>query len=245
MGKLNFLVALIATSFAASSFALHAAQHKQLSGINKLTFINSAFNKDFVGNGFLISYQDTVYAVTVKHALLEAKTPDMTSVSTDGHISEWQIKPNNGTAQPIILGPLLNENIAEKIDISVLSKDWLVFNVEQESSFLTPLKLRTTPLEAGEVLSAYGCSYANKQSCKQDVYSGRFLKKDGQNLRMQLTDLELSQMRGLSGSPVVDKNNQLVGIVSNVLPSETGKGLDFAPATTEYLIEVLSNLSTQ
>lgn len=58
-----------------------------------------------------------------------------------------------------------------------------------------------------------------------------------------MANMELSKLTGLSGSPVVDKNRQLVGIVSNVMKSSSGDGFDFAPASTDYLIEVLDKLA--
>lgn len=215
---------------------------EQVSGINQITFHDAQYNKAFAGNGFLIKHQDTVYAVTVKHTLFEARTPDMESVSIDGHISSWQIHPNQSPKQAVVLGRLLNRADDEKLDMAIMQKDWLVFEVKQNTSNLAVLTLRNTPLKSGELLSAYGCSYANAKSCSQDVYRGQFIARESSNLRISMDNLELAQLRGLSGSPVLDENNQVVGIVSNVLPSGSGEGFDFAPANLDYLRQVLATL---
>lgn len=214
----------------------------QVSGINQVTFHESAYNKAFAGNGFLIRYQGKVYAVTVKHTLLEAKTPAMQSVHIDGHVSGWQIHPNHQPEKSVVLGKLLNGSEQEKLDMNILQKDWLVFEVKENHSDLTVLTLREDPLSTGDTLTAYGCSYANANGCVQDSYAGRYINLEGNNLRIAMADLELGELRGLSGSPVLDQNNQVVGIVSNVLRSQDGKGFDFAPANLSYLKEVLATL---
>ncbi len=239
---LALAVLLAASCSALSSVALAAPQ---FSGINQLTFHQEKNNKAFVGNGFLIRHQGKIYAVTVKHALLEAKTPAMTHVTLDGHVKGWRIHPNQSPEKAVVLGKLLNANPDEAIDMQVLSKDWLVFEVVENKSPLAVLSLRNTPITTGETLTAYGCSYANKQQCSQDRYAGTYLSTDGNNLRMAIPDLNLGQLRGLSGSPVLDNNHQVVGIVSNVLPATSGNGFDFAPASLAYLREVLEKLSAQ
>lgn len=238
----QFIVALrpIFTLIMLLSASSQAADKQQFSGINKLTFNNDKYSKNFVGNGFLIQHNHQLYAVTVKHALLEAQTPEMKTVSIKDHINSWQVHPNKQPEQTIVLGELINEDLAEAIDMKVLSKDWLVFQVKENNSPLIPLTLRNTPVEKGETLTAYGCSYANKETCVQDEYKGTFVSADHNNLRINMPELDLSKLRGLSGSPVLDNNNQVVGIVSNVLKSTSGEGFDFAPATLNYLISTLN-----
>jgi hypothetical protein len=220
----------------------YAKAEQQFSGINQVTFKDAKNSKAFVGNGFLITYKNKLFAVTVKHALLEAKTPTLTSVYLRDEIKEWRIHPNNNIQEFIVLDRLLNANKNEAIDMKVLNKDWLVFEVKENKSNLVVLKLRESDFELGEVLTAYGCSYANKESCSQDEYQGTFISVEKNNLRIAMPELDLSKLRGLSGSPVLDKNNRLVGIVSNILKSNSGEGFDFAPASLHYLRSVLTKL---
>ena len=228
-----------------ASLALTSVQvvaSEQVSGINNVSFYDAQYNNHFAGNGFLIEYQQKLYAVTVKHALFEAKTPDVDSASIEGHVRQWLIHPNGKSDESVVMGKLLNASEAEKLGMNILQSDWLVFEVSQNNSNLTPLTLRDTPLESGEPVTAYGCSYVNAQTCEQDSYAGSFIESDGNNLRIAMPDLNPGQLRGLSGSPVLDSSNRLVGIVSNVLRSKTGEGFDFAPANLSYLKRVVASL---
>lgn len=214
----------------------------QFSGVNKVSFVQSEYDKAFAGNGFLLDYKGEVYAITVKHVLFEANTPEMKSVSIDGHVEKWQIHPNKEPERPVILGELLNASKDEMLDMAILQKDWLVFRVKENRSSLVPIKLRETPLTQGDVVTAYGCSYANTKTCEQDAYIGSFVAQESANMRVAMPGLQPETLRGLSGSPVLDENNQLVGIVSNVFRSLDNSGFDFAPANLNYLKQVLAQL---
>lgn len=228
--------------FAISTFGFTEASTNPglpVSGVNNVAFHQSEYNNAFAGNGFLIEYQNKPYAVTVKHALLEAKTNVMDSVSLQEHVSRWRIHPLRSPDKYVQLGRLINASKVEKLDMNILKKDWLLFEIESNQSDLVTLKIRTRPLAPGENVFAIGCSYANKTHCIQDRYKGKFISYDTHNLRVTLDGLPMSQLRGLSGSPVLDKDNYLVGIVSNVLPKTSGKGFDFAPAKLDYLLSIL------
>ncbi len=210
-----------------------------VSGINRVSYPAPEAVKPFVGNGFLLRHGGTLYAATVKHALLEARTEAMSSVSINGHISAWDIHPNGDPTQRVRLGALINTDESEALDMAILSRDWLLFEVVENHSPLRVLELRTTPLSTGETLTAYGCTYATAETCRQDAYAGRYLGATEDNLRIALDEHDPRTLRGLSGSPVLDEQGLLVGIVSNVLPSETGEGFDFAPANLRYLKTLL------
>jgi S1-C subfamily serine protease len=214
-------------------------QPPRISGVNNIEFQQQEYNKAFAGNGFLIEHNDKVYAVTVKHVLFEAKTPDMKHVWLADNLKQWRIHPNKDANNYIQLGNLINANKNEEIDGDILQKDWLLFEVEENNSSLTPLTIRRSSLETGEKLRAIGCSYVNKDTCDQDTYTGTFKSYAEHNLRIDLGDTPIARLRGLSGSPVVDEHNHLVGIVSNVLPAEGATGLDFAPAKLDYLFSIL------
>lgn len=235
---LKLAVLLPSLAWAAAQPALPS-----LSGINNVKFHDSRFDKDFAGNAFLIEFQGRQLAVTVKHALLLARTDAMKTVELEGHLARWRVHPNGAPEQYIALGPLLNADPAETLDPSVIERDWLVFDVQANHSPLQPLKLRDTPVQAGERLFAVGCSYAHRDDCApQRVEAGTFLRYAGGNLLVELDGFDASQLGGLSGSPVIDAEQRLVGIVSNVLPHPDGKGDVFAPANLDYLREVLARL---
>ncbi|WP_286232960.1 trypsin-like peptidase domain-containing protein [Thalassotalea sediminis] len=233
---------IIITSLLSYSLLISPTHATQYSGINKLTFHNAANNKHFVGNGFLLKHNNKLYAVTVKHTLLEAKTPEMKTVSIKNHIRDWRIHPNQSPDQYVKLGKLLNADGNEAINMKILEKDWLVFEVIENKSPLAILTLRSTPVPAGETLTAYGCSYVNQETCQQDIYTGTFLSAEPNNLRIAMPNLTFNKLSGLSGSPVLDNQGQVVGIVSNIMKSSTGEGFDFAPANLKYLKTILADL---
>ncbi|WP_185964435.1 trypsin-like peptidase domain-containing protein [Aliikangiella marina] len=209
------------------------------SGVNRIEFNDPQYNKAFVGNGFLIEFENKTYAVTVKHTLLEAKTPKLTHIDFSHLISAWYIHPLREPQRFVKLGRLINRDPKEPIDMKILQKDWLVFEVEENNSDLSILKLRTSQIQPGETLTAYGCSYAKQRECYLDDYQFNFIENDQHNLRLTMGDRKMGALRGLSGSPVLDKDNQVVGIVSNILKKKSAEGFDFAPANLNYLLSVL------
>lgn len=235
---LKLLVLLPSLGFAAADAML-----PPISGVNDVKFKESSFDNDFAGNGFLIEHQGRVLAVTVKHALLIAKTDSMKTVELEGHLASWRVHPIGEPKKYIELGRLLNADSSEVLDPGVIERDWLVFEVKANHSPLQPLKLRAEPVAAGERLFAVGCSYAFRDDCSpQRVEPGTFIGYSGSNLLLDLDKFDAGKLGGLSGSPVVDADQRLVGIVSNVLPHPNGNGDVFAPASLEYLLEVLAKL---
>jgi hypothetical protein len=231
-------------SIAASALLLNgivnATQKQQFSGINQVTFNDSQYNNAFAGNAFLISFKGKLFAVTVKHALFVAKTPKLTSVYLQDELKEWRIHPNKNSNSYVTVGKLLNADKTELIDEKILFKDWLVFEVKNNSSNLAVLELRDTPLESGELLTAYGCTYDKQETCSQDEYQGKFIEAEGSNLRVTMPYSD--SIIGLSGSPVLDKHSKVVGIVSQVLKSTSGEGFDLIPASLSYLRDILNRL---
>lgn len=242
----NVIVKSTLLSTAVSALLLtgtaNATQQQQFSGINQVTFNDAQYNNAFAGNGFLINYKDQLFAVTVKHTLFIATTPELNSVYLQDELKEWRIHPNKDSNSYVILGKLLNADKNEPIDKEILSKDWLVFEVKNNHSNLAILELRDTPLEVGELLTAYGCTYATQKTCTQDEYQGTFIGTEKNNLRMAMLGLGDKRPYGLSGSPVLDKHNKVVGIISNALKSKSGEGFDSAPASLNYLREILNKL---
>lgn len=210
------------------------------SGVNNITFNHSQYNNAFAGNGFLIRYKDKVFAITVKHTLFVANTPKITSVYLGDEVKEWRIHPLKEPDNYVVLGDLINQNKNEALTENMLNSDWLVFEVKHNKSTLSILELRDTPLALGETLTAYGCTYATTETCRQDSYPGTYLGAEPNHFRMKMVNLSKTRPYGLSGSPVLDKNNKLVGIISKSLPSLDGTGFDSAPASLDYLLHVLN-----
>ncbi len=223
-----------------TAFSTTAESPLRYSAANAITFKNSQVTKDFVGSAFLLSHQDHTYAVTAKHVLLETMDQGVDCISTQGHVAEWQLQPFNEKTGVVKLGPLLNENTEQSLDISVLNDDWLLFDVASNQSTLVPLKIAEQPLQVGDAIAVYGCSYSNQDHCQQNKLTGHYVKTDGVNLLIKLENDDMSQLRGLSGAPVLNEHQEVVAIVSNVVPDETEGGFYFAPFVIDPVRDYLS-----
>lgn len=205
-----------------------AGDPNRYSAANQITF-TSGVTKDFVGSGFIVQHNKKTYAITAKHVLLETMDQGIKSIDLTEHVKQWQLAPFNEDTGVVKLGQLLNANDKENLDINVLQDDWLLFDVVLNDSALKPLKLADKPLKTGESIRVYGCNYSNQNNCKQEQYKGTFERQADANLLIKLDLSDLSQLRGLSGAPVLNRNKEVVGIVSNVLPDEANGGFYFAP----------------
>lgn len=232
--KLALLLLFLSFSFATRATLYSAANYVEL---------NNGEIRPFIGNGFLLRHNSNTYAITAKHVLFELRSPHVTHIDITKAVKSWHLKPFNSDKRGIKLGRLLNVDATEKLDMEVLKHDYLVFEVPPQETDLVPIELSAEPLIADETLTAFGCSYAVQSECRQNTYSGRFLTGEAHNLRIRLRDAEPETLRGLSGGPVLNAHQQLVGLVSNVLPAKYGNGMDFAPANLNYLHEVLKRLN--
>ncbi len=226
------LMVTLGTTFDPSSSRYSAA--------NAITFSKSGNIKDFVGSGFLVSHGGQSYAVTAKHVLFEAMDEGVNAVDVSKSVSRWQLRHFNKDTGRVTLGPLLNADANESLDVAVLSDDWLLFEVAANDSALTPLTLSDKPLKPGENITVHGCTYQTQTTCQQDVYSGQYVRSEGQNLLVKLNGVAPNTLRGLSGAPVLNAAGKVVGIVSNVLPDEANGGLFFAPFSVQPLMKFLS-----
>ena len=76
-----------------------------------------------------------------------------------------------------------------------------------------PLKIRFTPLEKGEIVYALGWSMYQENLSYPELTKLKCYRDEGNYYYVQ-TISKNSNQRGKSGSPVIDKNGYLVGIVS-------------------------------
>ena len=214
------------------------------SAANNITFSSNGENKSFVGNGFLIEHKGKIYAVTAKHVLFETQTSGIKSVDIENYIKSWRLKPFNSDSGEVVLGKLINSNSSEKLDIAVLQDDWLLFEVKENNSHLLILKLATEELIADQSVSAYGCSYSNQKDCIQNKYSGKYVKSLENNLliELEMPEDKLNTIRGLSGAPVLNSKNEVVGIVSNIIPDKENGKVYFAPFAIEAVLNYLNKL---
>ncbi len=217
-------------------------QLTRYSAANSITFKNTAVTKDFVGSGFLLEHNKKSYAVTAKHVLLETMDQGISHVFLEDHIAKWQLRPFNEDTGVVKLGRLMNANNTEEVGIAALQDDWLLFEVSSNHSSLKPLQVAQSKPVAGQEVFVHGCNYSNQNTCQQESLSGKYVKSTDVNLLIKLETQDLGQLRGLSGAPVLNSDDEVIGIVSNVIPDKEQGGVYFAPFVIKPVSEYLNAL---
>jgi len=207
------------------------------SGVNRVVLQN-AQPQLHLGNGFIVKYEGKNYGVTAKHVLLMMRKSGLTNTDFQSRLQSWTLHPMQAPEQAVQFDKVLNGDQKEALNEGLLLRDALVFSLKSELNGFTALPLAKTPAKAGDRVYAIGCSYARAKECIQDKYSGVVVGQQGPNLMIDLGAHPLDKTFGLSGAPVLNERNEVVGIVSNELPDADGKPR-FAPVDIVYLKEVL------
>jgi hypothetical protein len=199
-------------------------------------YIHSSFV--YAGTGFLIDNKTDTLAATAKHILWIAKNKKSEAVQINEELLHWTMTPKGNHRDSAVIDKLLNEDSSERLEgpsATIVERDWIVFSVKSVSPGIYPLKPRYTAIKPGEKVFILSCSY-NDSLCR--VYEGTILKKQGMDILIERDMRE--HMGGSSGSPVIDANGFLVGILSSAsVDGETNKGVSVA-ISTEYLFQLLN-----
>jgi len=202
---------------------------------NSIEYVDTSFT-DLPGNAFLIDIGDEILAVTCKHTLWVNRPEGMKTISFDGKLKAWKMYVINDPSQYVIAGDLINANDKEAIGERNTDEDYLVFKVRENHSLVKPLIMSTIRAVAGDTLYQVGWTYRNKSTGPQSypVIVSKYLGP-----ALLANPVIQQNYAGLSGSPVVNKNNELVAIVSSWKPdAESGKWFN-APCSVDYLWQVL------
>ncbi|WP_124019454.1 trypsin-like serine protease [Flavobacterium hydrophilum] len=217
---------------------------EEIALVNKIDFFDSKLDQPKFSCGFLLQFNNEIYAVTAKHLLKIIKPEKMKTLAFENNIKSWSLYPLENKSEIVICDKLLNENKAELLEAkSTYENDWLIFSVKENHTKVKPLQIRTTPLIAGEKLYVVGWT-RKMESGKQRVYEFEYYKTI--NNRILLKDVIVpEQFGGLSGSPVIDEKGMLVGIVSNgTTDPETDKKY-FSPCSATSILLFLEKLKIQ
>ncbi|MEM6318153.1 MAG: serine protease [Bacteroidota bacterium] len=200
-------------------------------------YIHPSFT--YAGSGFLIDTKQGVLAATAKHVLLIANPNDMKGVSPNTHLERWVMRPKNNASDSVLIGQLLNQDTAEILafeDAAIQLRDWIVFTTQYHSPNIRTLSPRFTPLQVGEPIYFTGCPY------KQDtciIQSAKVLSVKGNRIVFSQTD-QTANIGGASGSPLIDANGQLVGVLSGTsVHPENGESALYG-ISTNYLEKILN-----
>ena len=208
--------------------------------VNKIQFFNSKYDQPKFSCGFLLNYGNDTFAVTAKHLLKIIRTDNMTNVSFENNIKDWSLYSLNDPSEVVMCERLLNENKSELLaSKSTYENDWLIFSIRQNVSKVKPLKIRTTPLIQGEKLYVVGWT-RTMENGPQRVYEFAYHKTIGN--RILLKDVLIPEkLGGLSGSPLLDEEGLVVGIVSNGTTDPDSNKKYFSPCTMTNLVSFLEN----
>jgi len=162
--------------------------------------------------GFLLDTGDEILAATAKHVLIYFKSESMDSVSFQGNLKAWRMFPKDSPGDLVVIDRLINENAREPLERIPSSRDWLLFTIRERSEAVQPLRLRSTPLRAGETVYVIGWRYPDEG--RQRVHEGRFVRRDKGSVLVSIDALTDNTIPGLSGSPVIDAQGQVIGLMS-------------------------------
>jgi hypothetical protein len=199
-------------------------------------YIDPSF--DYAGTGFLIDTGKDTLAVTAKHVLWIARNRKTKAVEVNNDLNSWIMKPKGGSYDSVVIDRLINEDTTETLEGSsstILERDWLVFSVKRASPRIVPLKPRYTAIKPGETVFIIGYSYSQTTTT---IYEGKVLQMLGMDILIE--QHKGHPLPGTSGSPVIDANGFLIGILSSS-STEPGSGKNVTVAiSTEYLEGVLT-----
>jgi len=183
----------------------------QITMINQIGYTDK--NHPVAGCGFLLDTGDEILAATAKHILTYFKSETMESVSFKKTLKLWKMFPKNNPDDVVVVDKLINENPEEPLEHIPSERDWLLFTIKERSQNIQPLKFRSGPIEEGETVYIIGWRYTDKD-CPQVVYEGNFVRSEKGSFLITAKELADNTMPGLSGSPVIDSNGYLLGLMS-------------------------------
>jgi hypothetical protein len=206
----------------------------QITMINHINYIDR--NYSVAGCGFLLDIGTDTIAVTAKHILSYFKSENMSTVSFNNNLGQWEMYPKNNNLDKVCIEKIINENPNESLQGIPADKDWLLLTVKQKSLNIHPLQFRKSPLNVGEKVYIIGWRYSDS-NCPQRIFEGKFVKSMGGSLIISTELLSNNTIPGLSGSPVIDSEGYLIGIMSQ----KYGKMERLS--SIEYPMELLKNIN--
>ncbi len=191
---------------------------KPLSEWPELVFTNNIVFKDTtytgIANSFLVDTGNDTIGVTCKHIFLIFKHEELPVIDLGGNFIRWKAYSKENKEKYMLFGEMINKNSDEMVDAynTLKGRDWLLFKVDNIPEGFTPLKIRTKPLQKDEIIYCFGWPYAQKEGRPSLVKMEMFRNAGPYYYINSLT--ENVDPAGRSGSPVIDADGYLVGIVS-------------------------------
>lgn len=122
--------------------------------------------------------------------------------------------PKGQKEKNIFTEDLINSNPNEEVGQfnTLKDRDWIIFEIDKTNSDIYPLKIRKTPLNKNEIVYCVG--WATAQETKIPSLIKMQIYQNLGNYYYFTTLTENVNPVGRSGSPVIDRNGYLVGLIS-------------------------------
>lgn len=181
---------------------------------NEISFTDTTY-KD-IANSFMVNTGFDTIGVSCKHLFMVFENqPGLKSIDLGENYNYWNFYPKNEKDKVVSAKMLINKNANEPIgQFNTLKvRDWIIFEIENKRPDLYPLKIRYTPIKTNEIVYAVGWGAKQKNINTPALIKLKCFKSLGDYYYIQTLKTD-TKPHGRSGSPVIDKNGYLVGIVS-------------------------------
>ena len=181
---------------------------------NDIAFTDTTYRA--LANAFLIDTGKDTLAVSCKHIFMAfANLRGLSTIDLGAQFVSWKMYPKNRPQQQVEIKKLINQSSAEPIGQfnTLKDRDWILFSIRQKNKNIYPLKIRYTPVRPNEVVFAVGWGALQKDNHYPQLVKLQCFKNMGNYFYVQTLTKNVSQ-EGSSGSPVIDQNGYLVGLIS-------------------------------
>lgn len=190
------------------------AQWPDFALTNTISFTDTTYT-DFA-NSFLINTGIDTIGVSCKHLFMVfEKQQGINNIDLGTEFKYWNLYPKNKKEKTVSVKRLINKNSSENIgQFNTLKiRDWLIFEIEDVNPELYPLKIRFTPVRKNEIVYVVGWGMKQKDNSKPALIKLQCFDNLGNYFYTKQLNTG-TQPQGRSGSPVIDKNGYVVGVVS-------------------------------
>lgn len=176
-------------------------------------------------SGFLIKYNGTNFAVTVRHLLGEAGgvEPEVKINELSKVLTKWEMMPRvvtNAAKETVKLD-------AKSLDFSQSNSDIVLLNVISNDFVIEILMPNFDFPTVGETLFLIGCPYSETK-CKQNSYPVKYVEFDETENSLVFEIKSGVALSGFSGAPVVNSKGEVSGAL---VSSGAADGKNYVLAT--------------
>jgi hypothetical protein len=181
---------------------------------NEICFEDTTFSD--LANSFIVSTGFDTFGISCKHIFMVFENqPGLRTIDLGSSFKYWKLYPKNDKERFVYTKRLINKDPQEVIgQFNTLKvRDWILFEIDKQNLDLYPLKIRYTPIKKNETVYAVGWGMNQKDNRMPALTKLQCVDNLGAYYYMKTLSTDI-QPQGRSGSPVIDTNGYLVGIVS-------------------------------